>query len=135
MACKERVLAAQCNGADAAFHDIAVHLDGAVGEKDLQPCHVLYDLAELLAKARFSRNAGTLCFGPDFEAINQWLGMKLSRIFAVFGRLPTYLGFSFIELRDAAQPFCGNWRAIPIMDFLELASGVRPAIGQCHRPT
>lgn len=33
MSCKERVLAVQGDGSDAAFHDIAVHLDGAVGEK------------------------------------------------------------------------------------------------------
>ena len=78
MSCKERVLAVQGDGSDAAFHDIAIHLDGAVGEEDLQSCHVFCNVAELLAKAELGRDAGPLGSEPDLEVIHQRLGAGLA---------------------------------------------------------
>jgi hypothetical protein len=45
------------------------------------------------------------------------------------------LGFDFVELRNLAQPFGGDWRAVLVVDLLQLAAGVGPAVSKYDSAT
>jgi hypothetical protein len=134
MAREQRVFGVEGDRANGALDNVTVHLDSAVLKKQLQSVYVFCDVGELLAKVGFCGDAGSLDFEPDLKFIHQWFGLLLPYGLAVCSRLSPDRVFDLVELCDTLEPFTGDGRAITVMDFLELAACVRPAIGQFDRP-
>jgi hypothetical protein len=110
MAREQGVFAVQSNGANGALDNVAVHLDGTVIKKQLQAAHVFGDIGELLAKAGFCGDAGSLGFEPDLKVIDQWFGLFLVCGLALFSRL------NFV-------PVTGHWGTLPgsVANFWDLS--------------
>ena len=133
MAGEERVLSVQGDGADGVFDRVAVHLDAAIGQEDLQAVPVAVDVAELFAKAGFGGDAGALMGQPLAEIGDKRGGLCLANGEAFFGRLTPYAGFNLVDLGDAAQALGGDLGAVFLIDVVQLAAGMGPAIGQRQR--
>ena len=63
--------AIQSNGPGEIFDAVAVHLDTAVGEEELEAVPVAGDIGELLAEAGLGRDAGALLLQPVTEGLDQ----------------------------------------------------------------
>ena len=68
---EQRVLAIQSNGPGEIFDAVAVHLDTAVGEEELEAVPMAGDIGELLAEAGLGRDAGALLLQPVTEGLDR----------------------------------------------------------------
>ena len=80
MAREQRILAIQSQGPDEIFNRVAVHLDPAVGEEELESAPVAGDIAELLAEPGLGGNAGALLLHPRVPAARDTTRERLELI-------------------------------------------------------
>jgi len=85
---EQRVFAIQCNGPGEIFDAVAVHLDTAVGEEELEAVPVAGDIGELLAEAGLGRDAGALLLQPVTEGLDQRRAASLPFGETALGGLP-----------------------------------------------
>ena len=85
---EQRVFAIQSNGSSEIFDAVAVHLDTAVGEEELEAVPVAGDIGELLAEAGLGRDAGALLLQPVTEGLDQRRAASLPFGETALGGLP-----------------------------------------------
>lgn len=76
MAREECVLTIEGNRPDGAFDHIAVHLDSSVLKEELQPLHVLGNVAELLTQPGLCGDPGTNGSEPVFKVSQKRRGFS-----------------------------------------------------------
>ncbi len=133
MSCEQSVLAIEGDGPDGIFDRVGVHLDAAIGQEDLQALPVPVDVCKLLAEAGFGGETAALMGQPLAEAGNQRCRLVSSDSKAFVGGLASDLGLDLVDFRDATQAFGGDFGAVFLVDVMQLAPCVRPAIGQGQR--
>lgn len=131
--CEQRILTIEGYGSDGVFDRVGVHFDAAICQEDLQPVPVAVDVAELLAEAGLGGDAAALMGQPETEVGDQRGGLRLACGKTFFGRTTSDAGFDLVDLGDAAQAFGGNLGAVLLIDVVQLAPGMRPAIGELQR--
>ena len=91
------------------------------------------DIGQLLAEARLHRYAPTLRLQPLAEGGDQRRTARLAGRQALAGAHAADLGLDPVKLGDPAQPLGCDLGAVAINDFLQLAPGMRPAMGDGDR--
>ena len=130
---EEGVLSAQGDRTDGIFDRVCVHLEMAVSQEDLQPIPVAVDIGELLAKAGFGGDATALMGQPLAEGGDQRNGLCSTDDKELFGCLASDAGLDLGDPGDAAQALGGDLGTILLGDVVQLASRMRPALGQRQR--
>ena len=70
VACEQRVFSRQGNRPGEILDTVAVHLDAAVGEEELEAVPVAGDIGELLAESGLGRDAGALLLQPVAKGLD-----------------------------------------------------------------
>lgn len=127
---EQRVFAIEGYGSDGVFDRVGIQLDAAIGQEDLQAIPVAVDIAELLAQAGFGGDPAALLGQPKAEVCDQRGRMGLAGGQSLFGGTAPDVGFDLVYLGNAAQAFGGDFGAVLLIDVMQLAPGMRPAVGQ-----
>ena len=70
---------------------------------------------------------------PLAEVGDQRVGLRLTNGEAFFGRVTPHAGFDLVNPGNAAQALGGDLGAVFLIDVVQLAARMRPAVGQCQR--
>ena len=101
---EQRILSCKGDWAGEVFDTVAVHLDTAVGEEELDAVPVARDIGQFLAETGFGRDADAMIAEPDAEDLDQGRGARLPHGKTPIRRVAMGFGLDGIELGNPAQP-------------------------------
>ena len=128
VACEQRVFSRQGNRPGEILDAVAIHLDAAVVEEELEAVPVAGDIGELLAEAGLGRDASALLFQPIAEGLDQRRGPRLSFGETALGRAAADLGIATLP---AEQPhILGSWYGISDAHHVHVSAPF-PVDGHC----
>lgn len=130
LTCEERVLTIESYGSNGIFDRVGVHLNAAIRQEELQAVPMPMDITKLLAEAGLGGDTVALMGQPKTEVVDQGCRLRLACGKTFFRRSPSDAGFDLVDLGDAAQTFGCNHGAVLLMNTMQLAPGMRPAIGK-----
>lgn len=97
----------------------------------MQPFPVAVDIAELLAQAGFGGDPAALLGQPKAAICDQRGEIGLAGGESLFRGTAPDAGFDLVDLGDAAQALGGDLGAVLLVDVMQLAPGMRPAVWRC----
>src|SRR5215472_502671 len=127
---EEMVLAPKRDGADCALHRVGIELDASVVQEACQGAPARKRVTYRFGERAVVRHAQQLGLQPGVHIVDNWLGLRTSHRQPMARRLTADLLLDRVKLADTAQGLCRQGRAGRLLDFVKLASRMRPTCGK-----